>query len=42
MMMQESVAHGETYLTMPGVQGVYLMKVVMQDNRERSVKIIVN
>ena len=42
MMMQEAVAHGETYLTMPGVQGVYLMKVVMQDNRERSVKIIVN
>ena len=42
MMMLESVAHGETYLTMPGVQGVYLMKVVMQDNRERSVKIIVN
>lgn len=42
MMMQESVAHGETYLTMPGVHGVYLMKVVMQDNHERSVKIIVN
>lgn len=42
MMMQESIVNGDTYLTMPGVQGVYLMKVVMQDNRERSVKIIVN
>lgn len=42
MVMQESIVNGDTYLTMPAVQGVYLMKVVMQDNRERSVKIIVN
>lgn len=42
MIMSTPIAQGETYLTMPDVQGVYLMKVVMQDNRERSVKIIVN
>ena len=42
MVMHTNIEQGETYLTMPAIQGVYLMKVVMQDNRERSVKIIVN
>ena len=42
VMMNMPVACGETYLNMPNIQGVYLMKVFLQDNKERSVKIIVN
>lgn len=42
MIMNTQILHGETYLTIPAVQGVYLMKVVLQDRKERNVKIIIN
>lgn len=41
MIMSTPIAQGETYLTMPAIQGVYLMKVVLQDKKERNVKIII-
>ncbi|MBR5855239.1 MAG: T9SS type A sorting domain-containing protein [Paludibacteraceae bacterium] len=42
MIMSTPIAQGETYLRMPAIQGVYLMKVVLQDNQERNVKIMIN
>ena len=41
MIMSTPIAQGETYLRMPAIQGVYLMKVVLQDKKERNVKIII-
>lgn len=41
MVMHTNIEQGETYLTMPAIQGVYLMKVVLQDKKERNVKIII-
>ena len=41
MVLNTNIEQGETYLTMPAIQGVYLMKVVLQDKKERNVKIII-
>lgn len=42
MIMSTHIAQGETYLTLPAIQGVYLMKVVLQNKQERNVKIMIN
>lgn len=41
MIMSTPIAQGETYLTLPAIQGVYLMKVVLQDKQEHNVKIMI-
>lgn len=41
MIMSTPIAQGETYLTLPALQGVYLMKVVLQDKQEHNVKIMI-
>ena len=42
MVMHTQVSRGENYLKMPNQHGVYLLKVGIQNNKERTIKIIVN
>ena len=42
MVMHTQVSRGENYLKMPSQHGVYLLKVGIQNNKERTIKIIVN